>query len=366
MQPFAADARSALEPFVRRSTLLAWTLFLANLGVYAAAVMGAVALPWWPARLAAAVLAGSAISALFVIGHDAAHGAFTDSRRLNRLIGRIAFLPALHNYSLWQVQHNRLHHRLTNLKSFNSWSPLTKAEYDRLPAWRRAVERLYRGPLGFAPYYLAERWWRDKFFPRRGRLRRVRAVFWLDFVLLIAYLAAFLGLLALAGSLLTQTSAAAALLWGFVVPFGVWNALMGATTYMQHTHLRLPWFEAMSEWRRLGQEELTVQVQVPRWYGLISHDVMDHPAHHVHPKIPLYRLHAAQLRLNRLLGSRAVIQPFTPGYLLKTLTRCKLYDYREHRWLDFAGRPTSSCTLPGPLPPTAAPLLAETPTAAVA
>jgi omega-6 fatty acid desaturase (delta-12 desaturase) len=359
MQPSATDARSALAPFLRRSTVLACTLFLANLAVYAAAVAGAVALSWWPARLAAAMLAGSAISALFVIGHDAAHGAFTDSRRINSLIGRIAFLPALHNYSLWQVQHNRLHHRLTNLKGFNSWSPMTKAEYDRLPRWRRAVERLYRSPLGFAPYYLVERWWRDKFFPRRRRLRQTRAVFWLDFALLITYLAAFLGLLALAGSLLPQSSVPAAILWGFVLPFAVWNALMGATTYMQHTHLRLPWFEAMSEWRQLEQEAVTVQVQVPRWYGLISHHIMDHPAHHVHPKIPLYRLHAAQLRLNQLLGERAVIQRFTPGYLLATLRCCKLYDYREHRWLDFQGRPTSDCTLPAPLRLDAAPPSAE-------
>jgi omega-6 fatty acid desaturase (delta-12 desaturase) len=76
---------------------------------------------------------------------------------------------------------------------------------------------------------------------------------------------------------------------------------------------------------------------------------MDHPAHHVHPKIPLYRLGAAQRRLNELLGERAIVQRFTPAYLLRTLTGCKLYDYREHRWLDFAGRPTSACTLPAHL-----------------
>jgi omega-6 fatty acid desaturase (delta-12 desaturase) len=339
------ELRSALEPYARRSTALAWTLLLATLAVYGAAVAGAVAMAPLPARLAAAVLAGATISSLFVIGHDAAHGAYTGSRRMNAVIGRIAFLPALHNYSLWQVQHNRLHHRLPNLRGVNSWSPLTKAEFDALPAWRRAVERLYRGPLGFAPYYLVERWWKDKFFPRRSRGRR--AAFWLDFALLVGFLAGFLALLALTGSLL-RTGAVEAVLLGFALPYLVWSALMGATTYMQHTHPRVAWFDTLAEWRRLGgQEEVTVHLQVPRWYGLISHHIMDHPAHHLHPKIPLYRLAAAQQRLNLLLGARAVTQRFSPAYLLSTLARCKLYDYQRHCWLDFAGNPTSGCTLPG-------------------
>ncbi|HEX9489695.1 MAG TPA: fatty acid desaturase [Stellaceae bacterium] len=343
----ARDFRAALAPYLSRSTPVAMALFLANIAVYLAAVAGTVALGPWPARLACAVVAGSAISSLFVIGHDAAHGAYAKGRLMNAIIGRIAFLPALHNYSLWQVQHNRLHHRLVNIKGFNSWSPLSKAEYDGLAPWRRWVQRLYRGPLGFAPYYLIERWWRDKFFPRHHVEAAQHALFWTDFALLAAYLAGFVALLALIGGALPQSSATAAVAWGFVAPFLVWNMLMGATTYMQHTHQRAPWFAAAAEWRRLaGQEEVAVHVVVPRWYGAISHHIMDHPAHHVHPKIPLYRLAAAQRRLNELLGERAIVQRFTPGYLFATLARCKLYDYGEHRWLDFAGRATSKCTLP--------------------
>jgi acyl-lipid omega-6 desaturase (Delta-12 desaturase) len=342
------DFRAALAPYLSRSTPIAIAVFLANLAVYVAAVVGAVALHPWPVQLACAVIAGSAISALFVIGHDAAHGAFAEGRLMNAVIGRIAFLPALHNYSLWQVQHNRLHHRLVNIKGFNSWSPLSKADYDGLPPWRRRVERLYRSPLGFAPYYLIERWWRDKFFPRRRVETTEHAVFQADFALLLAYLAGVIAWLAVAGSALPQSSAASAIAWGFIAPFLVWNMLMGATTYMQHTHQRAPWFATVLEWRRLaGQEEVSIQIAVPRWYGAISHHIMDHPAHHIHPKIPLYRLGAAQRRLNELLGERAIVQRFTPAYLLRTLSCCKLYDYREHRWLDFAGRATSECTLPG-------------------
>jgi omega-6 fatty acid desaturase (delta-12 desaturase) len=347
--PARKEIRAALEPYLERSFLVAWSLFLGDLAVYFSAVFGAVAFgPVW-ARLLCAIIAGAAISPLFVIGHDAAHGAYTDNVRVNNVIGRVAFLPALHNYSMWQVQHNQLHHRLVNLKGFNSWSPLTKAEFDTLPIWRRLVERLYRSPLGFAPYYLVERWWKDKFLPHARARGKRRSVYWMDFGLLVAYLGSFLGTLAALGFTLPQSTVTSSILFGFVVPFLVWNALMGATIFMQHTHPRVPWFEDMAEWRMLpGQEDASVHVQFPRWYGLISHNIMDHPVHHVHPKIPLYQLPAAQSRLNQLLGDRAVIQRFSPAYLFSTIKRCKLYDYREHRWLDFEGRPTSECALAAP------------------
>src|SRR3954467_1897069 len=67
----ARDLRLALAPYLSRSTPIAVALFLANIAVYLAAVAGAVALDAWPAQLACAIVAGSAISALFVIGHDA-------------------------------------------------------------------------------------------------------------------------------------------------------------------------------------------------------------------------------------------------------------------------------------------------------
>ena len=68
---------------------------------------------------------------------------------------------------------------------------------------------------------------------------------------------------------------------------------------------------------------------------------MQHPAHHVMPKIPLYNLPQAQARLNALLGTRSIRHRFSIAYLLVTLARCRLYDYDRHQWLDFDGTPTA-------------------------
>ncbi len=339
--------RRRLAPYTQRSTPLALAIFFSDIAIYLAAVAGAVLFENVLLSLACAVVAGVQICSLFVIGHDAAHGSYTDSKTLNSAIARMAFLPALHNCSLWHIAHNQLHHRLTNFKGKNSWSPMTKGEYDALPPWRRLVERVYRSPLGLAPYYLVERWWKDKFFPTRRVVKRFHRIHWLDFALLLGYLALFLAGLIAASAFVPHATPLEAVFWGFAVPFLVWNSAMGFTVYLQHTNLRVPWFNDEAQWRRLsGQEEVTIHLEFPLWYRLVSHNIMEHPAHHVAPKVPLYRLRAAQAELHRLLGDRSISERFSPLRFLQTMARCQLYDYDQHRWLDFKGRPTTDCVLP--------------------
>ena len=137
-----------------------------------------------------------------------------------------------------------------------------------------------------------------------------------------------------------------AILFGFLIPYVLWNYLMGFTVYMQHTNPQVPWFNNPEEWMQLqGQEDVTPYIKFPRWYGWISHDNMEHPAHHVYPLIPGYHLYKAQQKLNELLGDRILTVKFTPMTLLRFMKTCKLYDYENHRLLNFKGEPTSGITL---------------------
>ena len=116
---------------------------------------------------------------------------------------------------------------------------------------------------------------------------------------------------------------------------------MGLTVYLQHTNPHVPWFRSADEANEYGgQEELSVHVKCPRWYGLLSHEIMEHPAHHVNPLIPYYRLREAQSRLLQLLGDKAIVENAGPRYLISVMRKFKLYDYDRHEWLDFAGRAT--------------------------
>ena len=76
----------------------------------------------------ASLVAALWIARLFVIGHDACHGSYTPNKTLNGWIGRIAFLPSLTPYSLWEVGHNLAHHGFTNLKGRDYvWTPYLAA-----------------------------------------------------------------------------------------------------------------------------------------------------------------------------------------------------------------------------------------------
>src|SRR5262249_18333431 len=143
-----------------------------------AALAGAIlASPAW-LRVLCGLAAGFVIGRLFIIGHDACHQSLTPHRRLNHWLGRIAFLPSLTPYSLWEVGHNVVHHGYTNLKGFDFvWAPHTAQEFAALAPWRKALERVYRS--GWAPglYYLVEIWWKRMFFPSRSQMPTRRRLF---------------------------------------------------------------------------------------------------------------------------------------------------------------------------------------------
>ena len=338
-----ADIEQALREFIRPSLFWGTTLTLADLAQYGAGIAGVLWLgPLW-AKIACSIFAGLKIANLATLGHDAAHGTLTPRPRLNRLLGIVAFLPGLTNWALWIYEHHRRHHPFTNGELPDTFTPLTKADYDALPAWRRVVARFHRNPLGlgFALYYIVERWWEVKLLPRAGVPEKYRAWAWGHFALLMAYLAAFLALLA-AAPLYSATGSPTALVLGFVLPFYVWMELMSGSLYFQHTDPGIPWFKSEARRSGLPPEALTLHLAFPIWFSRYMHHVYDHAVHHAEPAIPSYRLHEAQLTLNRLAPDHAVSRHFSLRLFWDTLRRCKLYDYERHLWLDFEGRPTTA------------------------
>ena len=352
--------RRELAPYAARSYAPGLAVLFRDLALFVGFTWFALFFESYWLKTLFAILAGTAIGSIFVIGHDAAHNALTPSKRLNALIGRIALLPNLHNYTLWLIVHNRMHHVVPCVAGLNSWTPLSFEEYSRLPKWRQAIERLYRVPfLGFAPYYARERWLKEKFFPPRHLAGTRRKGQYLDFALLALYLATLFSLFYYASLRIPHLQFWEAVVWGFVIPQWVWNTLGGFTVYTHHTHPRVTWYrsEAAMQAAGAGQEDVTVHMVFPAWYGVISNHIMDHPAHHVATKIPLYNLHRAQARLNELLGERAIVERFSPLRYLANMRRCQLYDYENRRWLSFSGQPTSE-TVPMPSRPEAAPATA--------
>lgn len=333
-----SQLRSALEPFRAKRNWLALSLFAFDFGLFGLGQYLAVGGEGW-LRVMGAVLTWLAIVRLFVIGHDACHQALTGNPKLNEFIGRAAFLVSLTPYSLWRVGHNVVHHGFNNLRGRDFiWEPKEVREYLAQPRWRRAVERLYRSALGPAPYYFVEIWWKRLFFPNRRQMPSVRAEFILDSFLVA--LAASIWIAVIHGYTLSHERAfAQALLAGFLGPFLVWNWTIGVVVYLHHTHPDLRWYGNRREWQRdLAQISATAHIIMPKPLGAALHYIMEHPAHHLNATIPLYNLAAAQRRL-QAMGARFTSTRLTVRHYLRCVRSCKLYDYREKRWLEFPQAP---------------------------
>lgn len=340
--PHRKVLRSWLESLMQRSTPRALFLLVVDYVLFFALISAAVAAPHWTLRLLAGLVAGFWIGRLFILGHDACHQSYTPSRGLNRVLGRIAFLPSLSAYSLWEVGHNVIHHGFTNLKGADFvWVPKTKAEYDEMSLPRRMLERIYRSGWGVSLYYMVEIWWNKMFFPNKANKPSERPAFIWDNLLVSAFALIWIAAIVVCAPMV-EVPIWSALLTAFVVPFIFWNGMIGWVVYVHHTHERIAWYDDKKTWAAAQPfVTTTVHLTFKRHFGSLVHHIMEHTAHHLDMSIPLYKLKEAQSRLEHLLPQRIVVQPFSWTWYFKTARKCKLYDYAARRWTDFKGVPTT-------------------------
>ena len=91
-------------------TVLLISLYLAPVALISTGVTGGGWMFW-----ASEVVMGLALAGIgMAVMHDGNHGAFSDKKGINRLIGGVLELVG-GNSEMWQVQHNVLHHSFTNV-----------------------------------------------------------------------------------------------------------------------------------------------------------------------------------------------------------------------------------------------------------
>jgi omega-6 fatty acid desaturase (delta-12 desaturase) len=321
-------------------------LFAADLALFGAGsalalLAGALAL-----KLVGSLLVATAIVRLFLIGHDACHGSFLPNQAMNRVLGRIAFLPSMTAFSLWDVGHNVAHHGFNNLKGRDQvWTPFSKAEFDALPRNRRRLERLYRSGFGCGAYYLIELWWRKLYFPSQREIGSTRLRYRLDSALVTLGALVWLAVVAHIARATGQSFLLLASL-AVVGPFLLWNGIMGFVVFVHHTHPQIAWFARRLEWQR-SRAYLTATANVRLPFGLdrLLHNIMDHHAHHVNPRIPMFRLRGAQRRLRERHPAQGLSYRLDFRNYLDCVRCCKLYDFSTHSWLDFHGQVTSAVAM---------------------
>jgi len=312
-------------------TSLGLAIFARDAAIYLAAtalLINTTSL-WW--AVVGWVVAANAISALFVLGHDAAHGALFRSRTLNYLVGQLAMLPSLHAFSVWAYGHNRIHHAF--------WRPNSPAEFERMSGWRRCRHRIEWSAFGAGVYYARAMWWGKivRGTPPRG----LRGSFVRDRTIVAVFALFFAATTAAIGWHIEPTLQGSAWMVGktFVVPWLLWNAMIGWAIYIQHIHPEIAWLERRQWNREKGWVEGTTNYQVPKVVNLIWHNIFDHTAHHLDPRIPFYRLPAATAALRAARGELTELAPYRLRDYVEVTRRCKLFDFDRGVWVDYAGRP---------------------------
>jgi len=290
---------------------------------------------WWLA-LPLWLLAGLAVSGLFVLGHDASHGALVPSRRVNRVIAQICMLPSMHVEAAWDLGHNRIHHGYTTREGFDFvWHPLTPAQYNELGRLARLRHRFEWSCLGSGAYFLREVWWNKMWRftapgKRRGSIVRGK-------VLLASVAVLMLGGAAALGAVFDGWFAAVRLpIELFVVPFLLFVHIIGWTVHVHHVGPDIRWWPRR-EWSQFrGQMESTTILRIPRLVNrLWFHNIFVHVPHHVDVRIPFHRLPAAAAAIAAKYPHTVRSAKYSVRSYLRATRVCKLYDFDAGCWLPY-------------------------------
>jgi fatty acid desaturase len=279
-------------------TARTWAKLILLLSVLAGMLAAVVLLPWWCALALIPLAAVPAVTAA-MIGHEAAHGSFSDSKLHNEIVLHIVFplfggLGAQH----WKHKHNHLHHASPNVlgrdPDIDIWPmALSPAEHAASGRARRWLQRTLQGYL-FWPFtlFLAftmryESW---RFLVRQARAGKIDRAVVADAVCLALHYTLWLVL---------------PILWlGFwpvvLCYIGLWatGGLLLALIFAP-AHMALPVVDDAVRGGWYQQLDATTNLRMPRWLSWFFIGLEFQVEHHLFPRIP----HQNLPRASRIVAS---------------------------------------------------------------
>jgi omega-6 fatty acid desaturase (delta-12 desaturase) len=323
--------------FRRRSTPRGLGLAIRDIAIYGAAVTGLILTHSWWATLLLWVLAGFAVAAMFVAGHDAAHGTLTDNDRLNVWLGHVLFIPSVHNFEAWVLGHNRVHHGHTVKENLDFvWHPLSVDGYNTLSAPKKLRHRLEWSMFGAGAYYTRDVWWTKMIRLTDPPARFANAIKRDARLLYAAVLAAAVGL-SFAGGIVSGN--VVGVLWliveVIVVPMLLFMWIIGWTVYVHHIDQDIKWYHR-HDWNKVaGQLDGTTVLRLPKVLDLFFHSIFTHMPHHVDMRIPCYHLNGAAQAIKEAYPDRVIDRKLTFSDYRANTKACKLYDFDNNVWLTY-------------------------------
>ena len=288
-------------------------------------------------KIACSILSGIAISSLFVLAHDAAHGALIKNKFIAELVGTIFMLPSLNSYRLWCYGHNRVHHGFTSFSPLDwIWRPLTINEYTNLSRYKKLLYRIERNMYGCGIHYLIKVWWQKMMFFMPTELHKKQANGLKLSKLIVAVFAVIFAIIAY------KYNGFTGVFLGLILPFIVFNYVISLIVYLHHTHPSIPFFDEKHEWNQaIGVVYCTTVIKANWLIDTLTHHILIHTPHHIDMRIPFYRLKTAFEGIKKDHTEYLHEYKLTWKTMKHIFSNCKLYDYHNHKWYSFKATVTT-------------------------
>ncbi|RDY00822.1 Omega-3 fatty acid desaturase, endoplasmic reticulum, partial [Mucuna pruriens] len=226
------------------------------------------------------------------------HGSFSDSPKLNSVVGHILHSSILVPYHGWRISHRTHHQNHGHVEKDESWVPLTEKLYKNLDSMTKMMRFTFPFPIFAYPFYLWNRSpgkegshfnpYSNLFTPGDRKDVLTSTMCWGIMLSLTIYLSFTMGPLFMFK-----------LYW---VPYLIFIMWLDFVTYLHHHGYKqkLPWYRG-KEWTYLRGGLTTVDRDYG-WINNIHHDIGTHVIHHLFPQIPHYHLVEATKAAKPVLG----------------------------------------------------------------
>lgn len=270
----------ASRPYAEESRARSWAHVAETGGVLAFTLACAAALPWWYARVAAALVAGLVVVRGFILFHDYQHGAILRGSKAAKWLFELYGYYVLTPSSVWKQTHNYHHAHTAQLvgSHIGSYMMLTVDMYQRATHAQRRMYRITRHPLTMALGFFTIFAWGMCVSPYLRDKRKHKMGPWV----LLMHAVAF--------GLITRFAGLEAALTVHFLPLAVAFAAGSYLFYAQHNFPGMH-VEPRETWSytRAALESSSYMELSPlmAWFtGNIGY----HHVHHLNASIPFYRL----------------------------------------------------------------------------
>jgi omega-6 fatty acid desaturase (delta-12 desaturase) len=309
-QVFQTIPKTCFEKNARK----AWLSVLLSVS---AVVLGYVAIalaPWFLLPLAW-LFTGTALTGLFVVGHDCGHRSFAKRRWVNNWVGHIMMLPLVYPFHSWRLLHD-IHHRHTNnLDIDNAWTPWLAEDF---LAANGILQKFYQAMRGWFWCIGSIAHWAVLHFDLRNFDPR-------DHRAVKRSIAAVLTFAVIFFPVLIATTGLGGVIKFWLLPWLVYHFWMSTFTLVHHTIPEIQ-FRPGSTWNEVeAQLNGTLHCDYPRWVEILCHDINVHVPHHVAVGIPSYNLRQAHASLKDHWGPLMRETKFSFALMKTIADNCHIY-----------------------------------------